>query len=281
MQPSQPAATSVQVTVPGFKFKMVEKNVCFYEVVVNSRDGKKWELEKRFKDFDTLHQALKRVFSNIPDLPSKSLWTLSEAAQIERRREQLEKYMQLLVGRPDILNSEVMRMFLQIENFAPDAVVNPPKLLQEISSFVLGVRDFKYEVEKGLLFVGISDMNPASRIDSYLTNMKLPWEKDLNITIVTVGALECYVQTDASEYKFDKLWTKTFPSQVICLDWESKSCRIAVGMDDGKVEIMTVASELNYMKFNEVLNAKIHAARVMGVYIDNIKGFLYLSLIHI
>lgn len=57
-------------------------------------------------------------------------------------------------------------------------------------------------------------MNVASRVDSYLTNMKLPWEKDLPPVIVSVGAVECYLQENPNEYKFDRVWTKTFPCQV-------------------------------------------------------------------
>ena len=43
--------------------------------------------------------------------------------------------------------------------------------------FAHGVRDFHLQNDKGLLFTLISDMNVASRVDSYLTNMKMPWEK--------------------------------------------------------------------------------------------------------
>jgi len=61
------------------------------------------------------------------------------------------------------------------------------------------------------LFTSISDMSVTSRVDSYLTNMKMPWEKELPPgTMVTVGAVECYSQPFEDEYKFDKLWTKTF-----------------------------------------------------------------------
>lgn len=57
-------------------------------------------------------------------------------------------------------------------------------------------------------------MNVASRVDSYLTNMKLPWEKDLPPVIVSVGAVECYIQDNLNEFKFDRVWTKTFSCQV-------------------------------------------------------------------
>ena len=58
-------------------------------------------------------------------------------------------------------------------------------------------------------------MSVTSRVDSYLTNMKMPWEKELPVgTLVTVGAVECFIQSNIGEIKFDRLWSKTFQTQV-------------------------------------------------------------------
>ncbi len=81
----------------------------------------------------------------------------------------------------------------------------------------------------GVLFVLVSDMNVASRVDSYLTNMKMPWEKEIPPTIVSVGSVECYAQMNMSEYKFEKLWNKTFSSQAICLSWDQASNLLSIG----------------------------------------------------
>lgn len=35
----------------------------------------------------------------------------------------------------------------------------------------------------GVIFALTSDMNVASRVDAYLTNMKMPWEKEVTIII--------------------------------------------------------------------------------------------------
>jgi hypothetical protein len=94
----------------------------------------------------------------------------------------------------------------------------------------LGARDFYLDLKEGILFTSISDMNVTSRVDSYLTNMKLPWEKELpQGAMITVGAVECYIQKDKSEFKFDKLWTKTFQTQVIVLYWDAPSCLLLTG----------------------------------------------------
>ena len=62
-----------------------------------------------------------------------------------------------------------------------------------MSGFVHGVRDFIYEEKKGAVFILSGDMNVASRVDAYLTNMKMPWEKEAPPTLLSVGALECMI----------------------------------------------------------------------------------------
>lgn len=45
--------------------------------------------------------------------------------------------------------------------------------------------------------------------------------------------------------------------------------------DDGSVTVLKVSSELNYIKYDEVATLKLHAQRVMGVYLDSISEYLY------
>ncbi len=64
-------------------------------------------------------------------------------------------------------------------------------------------------------------MNVANRVDQYLTNMKMPWEKVAPPVIISVANLELYVQS--GDFKFEKLWSKSFKAQAICLSWEQSS----------------------------------------------------------
>lgn len=58
-------------------------------------------------------------------------------------------------------------------------------------------------------------MKLGSRIDAYLTNVTFPWEKQSD-SHVTVGALIVYrVIIEGDDYKFERLWVKSFNMQVI------------------------------------------------------------------
>ena len=60
-----------------------------------------------------------------------------------------------------------------------------------------------------MLFVLVSEMNIANRVDSYLTNMKMPWEKVAPPVIMSVSSLEAWVQGADS---YEKLWSRSFKS---------------------------------------------------------------------
>lgn len=266
------------LTIPKFK-EILEgnKSVVYYIVEISKKGNEKWSIEKRFREFDDLNTALKKVYGNLPNLPGKTLFGMKEANEREKRRVELEKYLQTLILRTDTLSSEPLKRFLQVENFAPEVTVTPPKLLGDINNLVLGVRDFIYQPEQGIFFTAISDMSVTSRVDSYLTNMKMPWEKEVPPgTTVTVGAVECYLQTGKLEdVKFEKLWTKTFQTQVINLYWDQATSNLIVGKDDGTITVLKVSAELNYIKYDEVLTSKVHQARVMGACLDSISEYIY------
>jgi hypothetical protein len=64
-----------------------------------------------------------------------------------------------------------------------------------MNEFTKGVRDFIYLPEYKSGFIALSDMNIISRLDSYFTNVNMPWEKknkEKEETVSTVGALQHY-----------------------------------------------------------------------------------------
>ena len=43
-------------------------------------------MNKRYSDFDTLDKVIKDIYSNLPSLPSKTLFKISDKKYIEERR---------------------------------------------------------------------------------------------------------------------------------------------------------------------------------------------------
>lgn len=159
----------------------------------------------------------------------------------------------------------------------PHALPPSPVKLAELGDLPLGVRDFIYLTTEGILFIALSDMRITSRIDAYLTNATFPWEKESG-THVTVGALLVYRVTRAANYtgdwKFDRLWVKSFPVQTNVLCWDSSLKMLAVGMDDGSIHCLRISTDHKYMQYEEYCTLKIHTARIMGLAIDPKKNLI-------
>lgn len=65
------------------------------------------------------------------------------------------------------------RQFLELDTQIPESVTYSPMKVTELSDLNLGGRDFVYLREEGVIFVAMSDMNITSRLDAYLTNVKI------------------------------------------------------------------------------------------------------------
>ena len=87
------------------------------------------------------------------------------------------------------------------------------------------------KLHEGVFFTVLSEMSVASRVDAYLSNIKI-WSNKENREEGTgaVGIAECYIVTGApKDLKFEKLWSKSFSTQAINLYWDQASCLLVVG----------------------------------------------------
>ena len=87
--------------------------------------------------------------------------------------------------------------------------------------------------------------------------------------------LQSIRNSNGQEPVCERLWSKPFNSQAICMCYDQTSCISFVGLDDGKVIAIQLASNSNYVKFEVTMELKIHQARVMGVFYDAISGMCY------
>ena len=111
-------------------------------------------------------------------------------------------YLQEIVNRPDMRTDPRFRAFICLDSHVPESVIFSPLKVGEVTNLPLGGRDFVYVPSRNLLFVAMSEMQLASRLDSYITNFTMPWEKkDEKDTTVyaTVGAVACFKVTQKED----------------------------------------------------------------------------------
>ena len=141
----------------------------------------------------------------------------------------------------------------------------------------MGIRDCIYFEEGQILFLVCCDMNIASRVDAYITNINLPWEKKTgqHISVGAVFAFKAIEDKKGTSYYFEKLWAKSFPEQTGVVNFNKNTLMLQVGLDSGSIIFYKTSIESKYLAYDEVINFKPHNARVMGLTYDDQQGYIY------
>lgn len=90
----------------------------------------------------------------------------------------------------------------------------------------------------------------------------MPWEKEAPGVIISMSSLECWAR---GPEKYERLWSKQFKYQGICLSWSPENETIYLGLDSGEIVGLKVPKEFKFYKCEELFNEKVHDKRVMGI----------------
>jgi WD40 repeat protein len=253
------------------------KEVTFYKVEL-TLEGTRWEIKKRFNEFHDLQEALKKNHGNLPTLPGKTLLPVKKPEEIDKRRDGLEKYLQALISKVDVYANDNFVKFLELDEHKPELAMNSLEQVARITHMLMGYRDLKFTHDRKFYFSVTSDPNTVSRLDSYITNLNMPWDKKehKDQVLLAVGNLEAWgrVKRGGDKYQYDRLWLKTFKSQAICLDFNEMLNLVAVGCDNGTLNLFQFNKD-DPLKYTEITGDKIHTARIMNVIIDERANCVY------
>lgn len=166
-----------------------------------------------------------------------------------------------------------LTFFSIIENteFVPEELL---ELVNSMENRMLGYRDVINLPEMCGLATLLGDMNAVSRVDSYFTNMRMPWESaEPKELVYSVGLFETLVQKPNDD-NFLKAINFSYGYQAISMAYSELLSMFAVGLDNGYVHAYKVEGHrLN--KISEVFNQKLHNKRVMSLAFDSLKGTLF------
>ena len=271
--------STIEITISEFFEKYVDgKTVTFYKVEIYDNYSKEnWVLEKRYSEIDSLHKTISKLYPNIPPMPGKTLFKIKDRDQLEKRKKQLEVFLKECANRKDIVSNETFKGFLEIDKHSPEMTYNAPTIIYENNELPLGVRDCIFFEEGNILFLVCCDMNITSRVDAYITNVNLPWEKktEQHISVGAVFAFKVIEDKRGNSYYFEKLWAKSFPEQTGVVNFNKKALVLQVGLDSGSIIFYKTSIESKFLAFDEIINFKPHNNRVMGLAYDEQQGYIF------
>ena len=274
----QVITSTIMVDISNFEEKYISSKVItvFNINVYDNLTRKKWTLSKRYSEFETLHKNLLQLIPNVPTIPGKSFFKLTSKDALEKRRIHLENFLHECVNRKDIMASEYLKNFLELEKHSPNLTYNSPEKKYELTEIPLGIRDFYYLQEEGIMFAACSDMNIASRVDSYITNVNLPWEKSDNyVTVGAVFAFKLDFKALNESSIFERRWAKSFPTQTGVINFSLEKNILMIGLDNGKIILFQTGLDTKFTEYELLYEGKPHNARVMGLDIHVKKNVCY------
>jgi len=178
-----------------------------YIIRVTYDDNTAWELGRRFSEFVTLRNKFASHVSinitSLPQLPKTVPFIGSDLAPsfVSERKLRLQRFLDECLRSPGIRCLEEFANFIGIADKPERKTGNlpsTPETYHFASEFVnylqpmLGVKQFHYDSKAMHCLTACSDTSQLSKLDSWLTNVKLPWEQETN-TIVPVGCVASWV----------------------------------------------------------------------------------------
>ena len=272
-------ASTIEITITEFFEKYIDsKTVTFYKLEIYDNYSKeKWILDKRYSEIDLLHKTLSKLYPNIPPMPGKTLFKIKNRDALETRKKQLEFFLKECAKRKDIESNEYFKGFLELDKHSPDLTYNAPNIVYENNELPQGIRDFHFFEEANIMYIVCCDMKIASRLDAYVTNVNLPWEKktEAHISVGSVFAFKVIQDKKGTPHLYEKLWAKSFPEQTGVVNFDKENLVLQVGLDSGTVVFYKTSEESKYLAYDEICRIKPHNARVMGLAFDPKPGYIY------
>lgn len=271
--------------------------------VIEVRFGLKfWRVNRRYKEFSSLHSKLRYNFGNIISIPGKTLFKIREYDILESRRIRLERFLKQCFKRGDLFSSEDFLSFLKINKYNPECEVSTLKCGRTHKSGKLGFRDIRFIGQTGYFVAVSGQMKTTGRIFNKVKGISKKKSKPKKVeglegeeTLVEGGpeavqdtvkdsqaqgslglykmiVLEGEQEMAEGEAIMQPVEVLNYKSQAICIDYNPDKSNVAVGLDNGEVHIYNVnysEEETSEPRFKQVFKEKAHSGRVMGVYQQN------------
>jgi len=238
--------TEVMARVEGLTEAPGDRHVTYYSVAVTHVPlGRRWSVQRRYKEFDLLRSQLLPLFPQIPALPPKSLWNRTDPVFLAQRRTQLDAFIKATAQRTDLVRSQLVRDFLQIVKFAPEVQVPEPQLQGQLALETQAVR------------LAVSDR-----------------------TVITLSTgkgaafAQLYQRLEA-DWTYRSVWKTQVASNPTEICFDSLLTLLVIGLESGLIVVFRVYTELNCEKFDLFCELPAHISAVRGLALNYSNSYLY------
>lgn len=144
----------------------------------------------------------------------------------------------------------------------------------QIKHWKFGLRDIYFSPDFQTFLWLAAD---AGAINKLKNSLNIFGKKDEEAT--SEGVFEAFAlfpdESSAFKYKVDLKFKQTLSSPGICLDWNTKNKKVAIGLENGHISVFEYDFESDPCKFTEISTSKIHNKRVLCVRLSHNSTLVY------
>ncbi len=268
--------STLTATIIEYTEKHIDNSpVIFYRIKVTDHfNNNSWVVEKRYNEFLNLQKKLIVNFPDVPKIPGKTFFRLSDFASIKKRKDGLQYFLKTCVNRKDIFASEDFKNFLELAKNSPDLCGNSPDM-QGNFTLSQGVRDFQYIPEDNIIVLCTAEMNLIERAESKITDLKNKIEKQEDITNPQGFVYIYRVEEHNGDFNFRETWRRKFKGRTKCIYYDIGEKLLLIGRTDGFISIHSLDKESRFKRVDLVIELKNHVSSVNGVWFDNLEKKVY------
>ncbi|SBT30357.1 WD domain G-beta repeat domain containing protein [Plasmodium ovale wallikeri] len=216
--------------------RVEEKDEKVYYVVLVQYKDLKYEVNRRYSEFEELHcELLHFGFSALPNLPKKKLMSYKNYEYINYRKKILNIYIQNLFMRPDIRCCALFLNFLLFYdkiNISIDIVRT--KLLNSIGSQKFSVSDLYINDKENYLICVYEDKSNLSKLGKLWSIIEPDLVGEIKIFSYNNDLTSTFIET----YREQTIYKAR---NIICSE---KKNEVIISGDDGKIHIYKIDLEL-------------------------------------
>ena len=268
--------STLTTTIIEYTEKQIDNSpVIFYRIKVTDYfNNNSWVIERRYNEFLNLQKKLIVNFPDVPKIPGKTLFRLSDFASIKKRKDGLQYFLKTCVNRKDIFASEDFKNFLELAKNSPDLCGNSPDM-QGNFTLSQGVRDFQYIPKDNIIVLCTAEMNIIERAESKITDLKNKIEKQEEITNPQGFVYVYRVEENNGDFNFRETWRRKFKGRTRCIYYDFEEKLLLIGRTDGFISIHSLDKESKFKRVDLVIELKNHLSTVNGIWFDPLEKKVY------
>lgn len=241
------------------------------------KDTCQWMIRKRFSQFAQLHRYLSAKYTDLPVLPEKTLFKMTDKHDLETRMNSLNEYLQALCRKETMNSDGDFHDFIDLqENLKSKVHFNKERLLFQFPKLRLGITQFEVLEDQNIIIAACSEDGLQNKIATF-------WDK-VTLSLIgaeegedNIGALIIFKIISYNPWTVEKLLEMNFKSLATCLYFDKTNNTLAVGFANGRIRIFEIPYNFKFIKdvTYESSEVRAHTSEVNGMCIDSTLGYIY------